>query len=185
MSCGDIDRDQHWLVAWQHEAITLTDIDLSSEVFYGIHLRPISQVLMNLILDMCLGIALLKLLPHLPGDDLTRWSWVTHICVSKITIIGSDSGLSLTRWQPITWTNVEILLIWLLGTNFSEILIKIDTFSFKKMHLKMSSGKWRPSCLGLNVLTPHMMATGSLHSPAIHLQGSFAQDINESACCIY
>ena len=27
-----------------------------------------------------------------------------------------------------------------------------DTFSFKKMYLKMSSGKWRPSCLGLNVL---------------------------------
>ena len=31
---------------------------------------------------------------------------------------------------------------------FSEI----HTFSFKKMHLKLSSGKWRPSCLGLNVL---------------------------------
>ena len=34
----------------------------------------------------------------------------------------------------------------------SEILIEIYTFPFKKMHLKMSSGKWRPSCLGLNVL---------------------------------
>ena len=30
---------------------------------------------------------------------------------------------------------------------------KIYTFSFKKKHLKMSSGKWRPFCLGLNVLT--------------------------------
>ena len=28
-------------------------------------------------------------------------------------------------------------------------------FSFKKMLLKMSSGKWRPSYLGLNVLTIH------------------------------
>ena len=44
------------------------------------------------------------------------------------------------------------MLIGLLGTNFSEILIEIYTFSFKKMHLKMSSGKWRPCCLGLNVL---------------------------------
>ena len=26
-------------------------------------------------------------------------------------------------------------------------------FSFKKMHLKMSFGKWRPFCIGLNVLT--------------------------------
>ena len=34
----------------------------------------------------------------------------------------------------------------------SEILIAIHTSSFKKMHLKMSSGKWRSFCLGLNVL---------------------------------
>ena len=39
-----------------------------------------------------------------------------------------------------------------LGTNFSEILNKIHTFPFKKMYLKISSGKLRPFCLGLNVL---------------------------------
>ena len=39
-----------------------------------------------------------------------------------------------------------------LGTNFSEILIKIHTFSFKEMPLKMSSANWWPFCLGLNVL---------------------------------
>ena len=39
-----------------------------------------------------------------------------------------------------------------LGINFAEILIEIQTFSFKKMHLKMSSGKWHPFCLSLNVL---------------------------------
>ena len=32
-------------------------------------------------------------------------------------------------------------------------LIEIPTFSFKKMRLKVSSAKWRPCCLGLNVLT--------------------------------
>ena len=37
-------------------------------------------------------------------------------------------------------------------TNFSVILIEIQTFSLKKMHLKMSSGKWWPFCLDLNVL---------------------------------
>ena len=37
------------------------------------------------------------------------------------------------------------------GINFSEILIEINKFSFKKMRLKMS-GKWWPFCLGLNVL---------------------------------
>ena len=84
---------------------------------------------------------------------LTHWCRVTHICVSRITNIGSDNGLSPGRRQAIIWTNVGILLIRTLGTNFSEILSEIHTFSFKKMHLKMSSAKWRPFCLGLNVLT--------------------------------
>ena len=84
---------------------------------------------------------------------LTHWGWVTHICVGKLTIIGSGNGLSPGRRQAIIWANAGILLIRRLGTNFSEILIEIHTFSFKKMHLKMSSGKWRPFCLGLNVLT--------------------------------
>ena len=78
--------------------------------------------------------------------------WVTHVCVGKLTNIGSDNGL-LPGWhQAITWTNVGILLIGPLGTNFSEMFIEIHTFSFKKIHLKMSSGKCRPFCLGLNVL---------------------------------
>ena len=83
---------------------------------------------------------------------LTHWGRMTHICVSKLTIIGSDNGLSPGRHQAIIWTNAEILLIGTLGTNFNEILIEIHTVSFKEMRLKMSSGKWRPFCLGLSVL---------------------------------
>ena len=83
---------------------------------------------------------------------LTHWGRVTHICVSKLTIIGSDNGLSPVWRQAIIWTNDGILLIWTLVTNFSEILSEIHAFSFKKMHFKMSSAKWRPFCLGLNVL---------------------------------
>ena len=77
---------------------------------------------------------------------------MTHICVSKLIIIGSDNGLSPGRRQAIIWTNAGILLIGPLGTNFNEILIEIHIISPKKIHLKMSSEKWRPSCLGLNVL---------------------------------
>ena len=84
---------------------------------------------------------------------LTHWGRVTHICVGKLTILGSDNGLSSGRRQAIIWTNAGILLIGPLGTNFSEILIGIQTFSFKEMRLKMSSAKWRPFCLGLNELT--------------------------------
>ena len=94
----------------------------------------------------------------MPSDNvlsvlmLTHWGRVTHICVNKLPIFGSDNGLSPGRRQAIIWTNAGILLIGPLGTNFSEILIVSHTFSFKKMHLKMSSAKWRSFCLGLNVL---------------------------------
>ena len=64
-----------------------------------------------------------------------------HICVSNLTIIGSDNGLAPGRSQAIIWTGGGILLIGALGANFNEILIEIQTFSFKKMHLNMSSGK--------------------------------------------
>ena len=77
---------------------------------------------------------------------------MTHICAVKLSTIGSDNGLSPGRRQAIVWINAGILLIGALGTNFPEILIGIQIFSFKKMHLKMSSAKWRPFCLGLNVL---------------------------------
>ena len=83
---------------------------------------------------------------------LTHSGRVTHICVSKLTIIDSDNGLSPGRRQAIIWTNARILLIGPLGTNFSDILNGIQTFSFKKVHLKMSSAKWRSFPLGLNVL---------------------------------
>ena len=38
------------------------------------------------------------------------------------------------------------------GPYFSENFFKIQTFSFKKMHLKISFAKWQPFCLGLNEL---------------------------------
>ena len=83
---------------------------------------------------------------------LTHWGRVTHVCVSNLVIIGSDKGLSSCRRQAIIWTNAGILLIRTSGTNLSEILSEINTFSSKDMHLKISSGKCQTFCLGLNVL---------------------------------
>ena len=93
---------------------------------------------------------ILKLHTNIP--KLTHWGRVTHICVGKLTIIGSDNGLSPERRQAIIWTNAGILLIGPLGTNFNEILIGIQTFSLKKIRLKMSSAKCCSFRLGLNVL---------------------------------
>ena len=112
-------------------------------------------ILFTIAIDACFGFI---------RSHLTHWGRVTHICVNKLTIIGSDNGLSPDRRQAIIWTNAGILLIGPLGTNFSEILIEIHALAFRKMHLKMSSGKWRPFCLGLNVLrvTCHMTLYNTL-----------------------
>ena len=53
--------------------------------------------------------------------------------------------------MAIIWT----LPIGTLGTNFSEILIEIYSFTLKVMHLKIVSAKSRPFCLGLNVVFTH------------------------------
>ena len=93
--------------------------------------------------------------------QLTLWGRVTHICVGNLTNIGSDNGLSPGRRQAIIWTSAGILLIGPLETNFSELLIEIQTFLFKKKHLKVPSVKLRPFCLGLNELVngcnPHLI----------------------------
>ena len=65
---------------WQ--AITWTNVDITSQGFCGIHLRVFR---------------------------LAHWGRVTHICVDNITTIGSDNGLSPGRHQAIIWTNGGIL----------------------------------------------------------------------------
>ena len=128
--------------------------------------------------------------------SLTHWGRVAHTCVDNLTSIDSDNGLSPGRRQTIIWTNTEILLIGLLGTNVSKILIGIQTFSFKKMHLKISSGKWRPFCLGLNVLI-HLLgiSTGStnllvfswedcVYSMANNHYGDYHIHFNQKLCLI-
>ena len=118
--------------------------------------------------------------------DLTHWGRVTHICVGNLTIIVSDNGLSPGRRQAIICTNAGILLIGPLGTNFSEIQIGIQAFSYKKMHLKMSSVKWRPFWLGLNVLrwtisikyhTEAFLVTASIGASIYNCIYNFAWDV--------
>ena len=58
----------------------------------------------------------------------------------------------LTGAKPLSEPVLDYLFIGPLGTRFSETLIEIRTFSFKKMRLKVSSAKRRPFGLGLNVL---------------------------------
>ena len=92
-------------------------------------------------------------------ETLTNCKYITCCLLCRDTLIwlteaerriyapvkySSDNGLSPGRHQSIILNNAGILLIGPLETNLSEILIEIDTFSFKNMYLKMSSGRWSP-----------------------------------------
>ena len=58
-----------------------------------------------------------------------------------LEIFDSDDGW-FDRRQAIIWGNAGILLIEYLSTNSSEIWIKTENFSFRKMHLKMPFCPW-------------------------------------------
>ena len=65
--------------------------------------------------------------------------------VGKLTITGSENGLSPGRRQAITWTNAGILLI-----GISEIW---SLNSHIWMTVKLTSANWLHVCLGVNELT--------------------------------
>ena len=111
---------------------------------------------------------------------LTHWGRVTHICISKLTIIGSNNGLSPEWRQAIIWNNAGVLLIGPLGTNFSEILIEIKTFSLTKIRLKMSSAKCGPFCLGLNVLIRIYPKTYPLHTLSFYNRTTFVSILGDN-----
>ena len=76
---------------------------------------------------------------------------VNSLRPSDAYIFGSDNGLSPVRRQAIIWTNDGILSIGPLGTNFSEILIKIHIFSlknaFENVVWKVVATSSRPQCV--------------------------------------
>ena len=71
-----------------------------------------------------------------------------HICVSKLSIIGSDNSLSSGRCQANTWTNDGILLIWPVGTNFGDqnLFVFVHEYAFEYVIWKMAS-----ICFSINV----------------------------------
>ena len=86
-------------------------------------------------------------------STLIHWGRVAYIRVGKLTIIGSDNGLSPERHRAIIWTNAGTLLIGPLGTIFSEIVIEIQTFfsieenTFKNVVCEMLFISSRPQCV--------------------------------------
>ena len=133
-----------WLNKWiKRDLMALAKLLLSLGVFNENHLQ-VCRVIITLyaiINVLKLNYCLMAL-----AYMLIYCGQVGHICISNLTIIGSDNGLLLGLCQAIIWINGGILF---------EIPIEVHTFSFKKMHLNRSSAKCQPFCLGLNVLMFH------------------------------
>ena len=108
------DGSQAWKI------ITIFNIAIVIGTSAGLHIRTYS-----LKCQKC-GICEIRLhvIQYIQNNvcRIAHWGRVTHICVGKLTIIGSDNGLSPGRRQAIIRINAGIFLIRTLGTNFSEIL---------------------------------------------------------------
>ena len=135
---GQLAISQHWFSSWVRD-------------------KPLPEPMMTLFNDRYASQGLKE-----PTEAIIEAE--RRMCVSKFSIISSDNGLSPGRFQAIIWTNAEILLIGPLGTNFSEILIEIYTFSLKKIHLKMSFGKCQPFCFGLNESIAFIVDNAGVHN---------------------
>ena len=139
----------NYCVSSAKNSLALTSVNVSAQLWVSIdqldYNKMFNQISFLTLHIITQSVSYNKTLHHSINcivPQLTHWGRVTHICVSDLTSIGADNGLSPGRRQAIIRTNA--------GTNFNEILIEILIFSFKKMRLKVSFAKRRPFCLGLN-----------------------------------
>ena len=82
---------------------------------------------------------------------LTHWGRVTHICISNLTIIGSNNGLSPGRRQAIVWTNTGKLFIRTIGKNSVKFQSKFRHFhkknAFENVIWKITAILFHPQCV--------------------------------------
>ena len=135
------------------------------------------------------------LLPH-----LTPWGRVTHICVGKLTIIGSDNGLSpgwrlaiiCTKYCNIVNLTLRNKLQWNFNRNWN---IFIQENVFENIVCEMASIMCRPQCV--NILTPslqesdlpkvvwHLLSSPSPLAPICQTWSVWSIEVNEYLAISY
>ena len=120
-----------------------------------------------------------------------HWGRVTHICISKLSSIGSN-GLSPDRRQAIIWTNGGALSICTSETNLSKSWAKFIHFHSRKCIRKCrlrnggnfaSTSICNQPCVGYG---SYGMTKGETetpvftHSPALTSVKSYGQRVNPS-----
>ena len=82
------------------------------------------------------------------NHSLTHWRRVTHNCIGKLIMIGSDNGLAPGRHQPIIWTNAGMLLRNKLHWNFNRNSnIFIQENALEDVVYEMASNLSWPQCV--------------------------------------
>ena len=110
-----------------------------------------SDAIMRAMASQIISLTIVYLTVH-SGADLVK-----HQSSASLAFVWGNLG---DRWIPRTndaptiWTNDYIFINWNLRNTFQWNSIRNQRFSFKNIHIKTSSAKWWPYCLGLNVLTP-------------------------------
>ena len=82
---------------------------------------------------------------------ITHWGQMTHICVDKLTIIGSDNGLAPRRRQAIIWTSSWNIANWTLANKLQRHFywnsnIFIQENAFENVVCQMAAILSRPQC---------------------------------------
>ena len=80
-------------------------------------------------------------------SGLNLWGQETHICVSKLIITATVTGLSPGHHQAMNQRRNTVN--WIIGNKLQWNLNKNFSISLEKTHLKMSTGNWRPFCFEL------------------------------------
>ena len=146
MPYGDIDLGQHWLrlwlVAWQHQAITWTNVDWSSVKSSDINIRAISQEMSQpSITKICLKITCLKFHSNFPGsNELTqlhgrnkkhdvniRQDFTTVFLY--IEQVDKGRHQSMSNYTPCTKKLYRVKKVSLLHSLLSKSMVKINSLA--------------------------------------------------------
>ena len=69
-----------------------------------------------------------------------------------VTVMLRPGDAYMRHWTAITWPNDDLSSMGPMATNVTDFWIKIQQFSLKGIHLKVSSAKWRWFCFVLSLL---------------------------------
>ena len=191
---GNINLDQYKIrlmtCCWQHQAITCTNVDPSSKVFYNITLRAISQqVFVNLIWNL----KIISICPTEQWNNLESISWFTGpsmlycymqsdgegailILIVKVTesnYLTLQSAFCQVRWRPRsepgpllntnTVLSVVVISILKVRRSHDRLIFIIGIHILVRRHICVEKG---PAPDRLSICPPYYKSIGILQGSA-------------------